>query len=108
MPNSFAWLEAYVALLKKEEPKDANGNPIAVDYPDNGFRHSYISNRLAIVRSMAQVAIEAGTSESRIKANYNSPRRLSEAQAYFAIFPDWAARNTIQFRPAQTPSKMSS
>ena len=86
-----------LALLKKEKPQDAAGNPIALEYPDNGFRHSYISNRIAIVRSMAQVAIECGTSESRIKANYNSPRPLSEAQAYFAIFPDWAARNTIAF-----------
>jgi hypothetical protein len=86
-----------LALLRKEKPQDAAGNPIALEYPDNGFRHSYISNRIAIVRSMAQVAIECGTSESRIKANYNSPRPLSEAQAYFAIFPDWAARNTIAF-----------
>jgi integrase len=119
--NLLAWLEAHVdakgyvcppggqqwrpdnerrrilAVLKKEEPKDAKGNPIAVDYPDNAFRHSYISNRLAIVRSMAQVAIECGTSESRIKANYNSPRPLSEAQAYFAIFPNWSVRNAIRF-----------
>jgi hypothetical protein len=83
--------------LREEKPKDANENPIALEYPDNGFRHAYISNRIAIVKSMAQVAIECGTSESRIKANYNSPRPLSEAQAYFAIFPDWSARNTVRF-----------
>ena len=77
--NLFAWLEPYigrkgyvcpprelqwrpdnerrriVALLKKEKPTDANHDPIAIEYPDNSFRHSYISNRLAIVRSMAQV-----------------------------------------------------
>jgi hypothetical protein len=46
---------------------------------------------------MAEVAIEWGTSESRIKANYNSPRPLSEAEAYFGIFPDGAARNTVRF-----------
>jgi hypothetical protein len=127
LDNLFAWLEPYVgrkgyvkrwrpdnerrrilALLKKEEHKDADGNPVMVEYPDNAFRHSYISNRIAIVKSMAQVAIECGTSESRIKANYNSPRPLSEAQAYFAIFPDWSARNTIQFPTGQTASAATS
>lgn len=90
-----------LALLRKlegkEKPCDADGNPILLEYPDNGFRHAYISNRLPIVKSMAAVAMECGTSESRIKANYNSPQPLSRARRYFAIYPTDSADNQIQF-----------
>ncbi len=28
-------------MLRDEKPKDANGNFVALEYPDNGFRHAY-------------------------------------------------------------------
>jgi integrase len=84
-------------LLAKEKPVDRAGNPIALEYPDNAFRHTYISNRVAITKNMAAVALECGTSEGRIKANYDNPRSESEARTYFSVWRKDAPNNQIEF-----------
>ncbi len=54
----------------------------------NGLRHSFISYRLAIVQSEAQVALEAGTSPECIFRHYREPATPEAAREWFAVAPD--------------------
>ena len=51
------------------------------------LRHSYISYRIAQVKSADQVALEAGNSPSIIFKHYRELRTEEQAQAWFAIMP---------------------
>lgn len=56
----------------------------------NGFRKSFISYRLALVKDIGQVAEEAGNSPQIIKTNYRDPREDEEGQRWFSISPQSA------------------
>lgn len=66
-------------------------------YPSNGYRHSYGSYRMAILRNMQELSYEMGNSVEMIKRNYNNPRTQAEAKAWFSIYPPGHARNVVQF-----------
>ena len=53
----------------------------------DGLRHSYISYRVAILKDLAAVALEAGNSVEVIKEHYNKVATPTEAERYFAIRP---------------------
>lgn len=57
----------------------------------NALRHSFISYRLALVKSIAQVAEEAGTSPQTIKRNYLDPQSIKSADKWFSVRPDMPA-----------------
>jgi len=61
-------------------------------WPSNAARHSWISYRLALVKSTDAVALEAGNSESVIFEHYRQIVTERDAKAYFAILPKPAGR----------------
>lgn len=72
-----------------------------IKWRKNALRHSFISYRLAIVKSAAQVALEAGTSERKIFSNYRELVTEEAAKEWFAI------TNLVAetFATSQTPAK---
>lgn len=58
-----------------------------VPWKHNGLRHSFISYRLAIIKNVHQVSLEAGNSTQMVFAHYRQLVRESEANAWFAITP---------------------
>lgn len=60
---------------------------LGMEWPSNGMRHSYISYRLAIVKDVARVALEAGNSPTIIFKHYRELVSEEEALEWFAIQP---------------------
>jgi integrase len=58
-----------------------------VPWKHNGLRHSYISYRLAVIKNVHQVSLEAGNSPNMVFAHYRQLVRESEAAEWFAIKP---------------------
>ncbi len=67
------------------------GPAAKIEWKRNGLRHSYISYRLAQIKNVHQVSLEAGNSPQMVFAHYR--QLVSEAQAteWFGIVPpkDW-------------------
>jgi site-specific recombinase XerD len=59
----------------------------------DGFRHSFISYRCAVIRDVAQVADECGNSPNTIKKNYREHVPAASGEKYFAIRPEAPAEN---------------
>lgn len=109
--NLAAWLMPYAkrngpvcslasshgALL---EAKAAAKIPAGENETRNILRHSFISYRLAIVKSIGQVAEEAGNSPAMIRKHYNRPIPESEAQRWFDIHPTAAGVLQLNFAAA--------
>jgi integrase len=74
--NLAAWLEPIERRGKVVHGKDlhrevtALARTLKIEWPRNVLRHSFISYRIAIVKSADQVALEAGNSPSIIFKNY--------------------------------------
>lgn len=64
--------------------KDRTGVPPM----DNGFRHSYISYRLAQINDTARVALEAGNSPEVIFQHYRELVGPDESTAWFGVLPE--------------------
>ena len=58
-----------------------------VPWKHNGLRHSFISYRLAIIKDVGQVSLEAGNSPGMVFKHYRQLVRESEAQEWFGIMP---------------------
>lgn len=58
-----------------------------VVYRRNGFRKSWITYRMAIVKNANQVADEAGNSPGEIYRSYRRPELAHVAEEWFSIFP---------------------
>ncbi len=58
-----------------------------VPWKHNGLRHSFISYRLAIIKNVHQVSLEAGNSPNMVFAHYRQLVRESEAAEWFSIAP---------------------
>jgi hypothetical protein len=59
----------------------------AVLLQDNGFRHSYITYRVAQISDTARVALEAGNSPDVIFAHYRELVGPDDAAAWFGTLP---------------------
>ncbi len=71
---------------------------VGVDWPRNVLRHSFISYRIAIVKSADQVALEAGNSPAIIFKHYRELTTEEQAQEWFSILPKRGQRkNTFTF-----------
>lgn len=66
---------------------DDAGTPL-VKIVHNGLRHSFITYRMAILKSAAEVALEAGNSPRMIFEHYRELATEAEAKDWFAILPD--------------------
>ena len=71
-----------------------------VAWKRNGFRHSYISYRVAVLKDVPAVALECGNSPQVIFSNYRALATDAEAKAWFAIMPPKQAVNIIPLQIA--------
>lgn len=53
----------------------------------NGLRHSFISYRVAVVKNVTQVALEAGNSPAVIFSNHRELVTPQDAKEWFSIRP---------------------
>ena len=60
---------------------------LGIQWPRNVLRHSYISYRIAEVKSAEQVALEAGNSPAIIFKHYRELATEDEAEKWFSIVP---------------------
>lgn len=60
---------------------------VGVPYKKNGMRNSYISYRIAMVKNIAQVALESGNSPGVIQREYLELVTEEEAKKWFSIVP---------------------
>jgi integrase len=61
----------------------------------NGFRHSYVSYRVAILKDVPAVALECGNSPVVIFKSYRKLVNEAQGRAWFAVAPTKAASNVI-------------
>jgi hypothetical protein len=72
------------------------------------LRHSFISYRIATVKSADQVALEAGNSPSIIFKNYRELTTEEQADKWFAILPkdgQWENQPTVGRRMRRARSR---
>ena len=60
---------------------------LKMEWPRNVLRHSFISYRIAVVKSADQVALEAGNSPAIIFKNYRELATEDQADEWFGILP---------------------
>lgn len=58
------------------------------DLPDNCFRHSFITYRVAVLQNKAQTAVEAGNSVGEIDRRYRRPMPQAAGKDWFASAPN--------------------
>jgi hypothetical protein len=102
--NLAAWLEPLERHGKVVRGVDlhrevtALARALKIEWPRNVLRHSFISYRIAIVKSVDQVALEAGNSPSIIFKNYRELTTDEQADKWFGILPkegQW--ENTFEY-----------
>lgn len=71
----------------------------------NGLRHSFITYRMAILKSAAEVALEAGNSPRMIFEHYRELATEAEGKAWFAIQPDKKRLETLKNEAKKTSAK---
>lgn len=69
------------ALLRETDPK------AKLEWLSNALRHSFISYRVASIKNVAQVALEAGNSPQMIFSNYRELVTEQEAAQWFSLSP---------------------
>lgn len=67
--------------------KDAHGKRLFPDLPENCFRHSFCTYRLALTGNVQQVAYEAGNSPALLRKHYLELASKETAEKWFAIEP---------------------
>jgi integrase len=91
--NLAAWLEPLERNGKVVCAKDlhrevtALAKALKIEWPRNALRHSFISYRIAKVKSADQVALEAGNSPTIIFKHYRELTTEDEADKWFGIMP---------------------
>ena len=91
--NLAAWLAPLPRIGKVLHLSDlqresaALAKAVGIEWPRNVLRHSFISYRIAIVKSAEQVALEAGNSPSIIFKHYRELVSEDVAEKWFSILP---------------------
>jgi integrase len=91
--NLAAWLEPLErsgnVVCAKDLHRDvtALAKALKIEWPRNVLRHSFISYRIAKVKSADQVALEAGNSPTIIFKHYRELTTEDEADKWFGIMP---------------------
>jgi len=80
--------------------RDMNGDGNQMKWKRNGFRHSFCSYRLATLKNVDEVAIEAGNSVDIIFKNYRELVSEEDSKRWFGIDPDTSQKNIIHFKNA--------
>jgi integrase len=104
-PNTPAWrlvpiTEPAIVELAKHRPENGKGpvcTNLAVDrirdicrtaelrLAPNGFRHTWISARVAVTGNVSETSLEAGNSPRVLHRHYRELMRKDEAEAWFAL-----------------------
>jgi len=93
-PNLAAWLAPLprrgkvVASSETAREMTALARSLGIAWPRNVLRHSFISYRIAIVKSADQVALEAGNSAAIIFRHYRELVTEETANEWFSIRPE--------------------
>ena len=114
--NLRAWIEALprkgkvvrTALLHREVT--ALTRALKLEWPRNLLRHSFISYRIAKVKSADQVALEAGNSAAIIFKPSRELATETEADAWFGILPkpsQWENHHTLVVEAEERPMDSS-
>lgn len=117
LPNLADWLTEYRdhhgKILRYRDEKTAlkalSGEierlqkETGIPWKKNAARHSFGSYRLAVLKNPAQLAMEMGNSEAKIRANYNDPKSEPEATAWFRTTP--SSLDNVLPLPLQFASK---
>lgn len=74
-----------------------------VTWKRNGFRHSYISYRVAALKDVPAVALECGNSPQVIFSNYRALATEGEAKTWFSIMAPSRAGNLVPLQIAASP-----
>jgi integrase len=92
--NLAAWLEplerkgmVVPSVKAHHRAVAAHAAALKIEWPRNVLRHSFISYRIATVKSADQVALEAGNSPSIIFKNYRELTTEEQADKWFGILP---------------------
>ena len=102
--NLAAWLSPLprmgrvVPHVKLHRETTGLARSLGIEWPGNVLRHSFISYRIAIVKSADQVALEAGNSAAIIFKHYRELTTEDVAEEWFSILPkegQW--ENRIRF-----------
>ena len=95
--NLVTWLQSYTGektgpiipfpkgLFKK---RARAAKSVGIECPQNAFRKSYISYRMAICRDAASVAEQCGNSVSMVQVNYKGLVTEASAERWFGIVPN--------------------
>ncbi len=110
--NLAAWLTPHwkaTGTLNPAETDNALGDRfervaarLKIKWQRNGFRHSCISYRVALVKNVAQVALECGNSPAVIFSNYRELVREEDSKAWFSVRPPTSAENIVTLPTAAT------
>ena len=95
LPNLREWLEPYTdrtgTVFVSEKSSDrtiAYAKEKGIEWPSNWARHSFGTYRTTLTKSVGQVALELGNSESVVKRHYlDQHASEADAKAWFAIVP---------------------
>jgi len=71
------------------------GREAKLNLPENAFRHSFVSYRVAQTLNRGKVALEAGHSEKTLTKHYKENVTTEEANEWFAIFPDSGSGSSV-------------
>ena len=94
MTKQIGWLIQDINESLKKKAEEAGHDPKNVrrfTWKRNALRHSFISYRLAVVKDVAAVALEAGNSPTMIFRNYRALVTENEGKTWFSIAPDASA-----------------
>jgi len=83
------------------------GPAAKVPWKRNGLRHSFISYRLAQIKNVHQVSLEAGNSPQMVFAHYRQLVTETQATEWFSIVPpkDW--KNVLPMPAQSAPNQKS-
>ncbi len=93
--NCAAWLAPYAKTLGPVAAFERSDKQLFIylagkaglPWKHNGLRHSFISYRVAEIKNVHQVSLEAGNSPQMVFAHYRQLVRESEATDWFSISP---------------------
>ena len=105
--NLIAWLTPLprtgrvIAASQYHKEVSALARALKIGWPHNVLRHSYISYRIAKVKSADQVALEAGNSPTIIFKHYRELTTEDLADKWFGILPkegQWDNTSTYDYK----------
>jgi hypothetical protein len=88
-PHCVAYLYELLRELapKAEVTMKEQNHKAKLQWKPNALRHSFISYRVASIKNVAQVALEAGNSPQMIFSNYRELVTEHDAEKWFKIMP---------------------